>query len=81
MPFPQCLAFVVGLCVYLLLVGDSSEPQCSLPANYEVRQPLAAGRAYKSASVSIGCEELQCSRGLGLQGPCGLSRGRVRCCF
>lgn len=58
-----------------------SDPECSSPVNCEVGQPLAAQEPFGPTSVFTGREELQHSRGLGFQGPCGLSCGGVRCCF
>ena len=40
-----------------------------------------AGRSSQAACLFTGREELEHSRGLGLQGPCGLSCGGVRGCF
>lgn len=57
------------------------DPECASPVNREVGQLLAAQEAFRPPSVSTGREELQHSRGLGFQGPCGLGCGGVRCCF
>lgn len=46
-----------------------------------MRRVASLPGSFQAACLSAGREELQHSRGLGFQGPCGLSGGGVRGCF